>query len=153
MGAVMHSDSNGPDDADVGSALQRLPRPGLEQFIRFGLVGLLNTAVDGGLYFLLTRRLGLGDAEILAKVISYTVAVLNSYMWNRSWTFASRRSPRYTLLPFALVNFFGLAVNSGVMYAGLHLLRLVDGLALILAMSTTFLWNFTMSKLVVFRER
>jgi putative flippase GtrA len=150
---MMHSEAPEPDPESERSLLQGLQRPWLGQFVRFGLVGLLNTAVDGGFYFVLTRWVGLGDQRVLAKAMSYFVAVLNSYFWNRSWTFRSRGATRSTLLPFVLSNLLGLAISSGVMYVGLHPFQLVDGLAVILSMSATFFWNFSISKLVVFRER
>ena len=129
-----------------------LRQPWLMQALRFALVGILNTAVDGGLYFLLTRWLGLGELKILAKAMSYSVAVLNSYYWNRSWTFASRGSPRSTFVPFVLASPLGLAINSGVMYASMHLFGLNDSLAFFLATAVTFFCNFSVNKLVVFRK-
>ncbi|HUW15024.1 MAG TPA: GtrA family protein [Anaerolineae bacterium] len=129
-----------------------LRQPWLMQALRFALVGILNTVVDGGLYFLLTRWLGLGELKILAKAISYSVAVLNSYLWNRSWTFRSRSRSGATFVPFVLANLLGLAINSGVMYAGLHQFGLSDSLAFFLATAVTFFCNFSVNKLVVFRK-
>ncbi|MFH1028287.1 MAG: GtrA family protein, partial [Pseudomonadota bacterium] len=80
------------------------------QAVKFGAVGLLNTALDLGLYFALTRWVGL--AAVFAKSISYGAGILNSFYWNKSWTFRSKASAQSTLLPFILVNLAGLAINT-----------------------------------------
>jgi len=62
----------------------------IEQGAKFLLVGLMNTSIDLGLYYLLTRFVvAFANASIAAKGISYASGVVNSYLWNRSWTFQS----------------------------------------------------------------
>lgn len=34
------------------------------------------------------RWLGFGSAFILAKALTYAIGMLNSFFWNRSWTFS-----------------------------------------------------------------
>lgn len=120
------------------------------QAVKFGAVGLLNTALDLGLYFALTRWIGL--AAVFAKSISYGAGLLNSFYWNKSWTFRSKASTRATLLPFILVNLAGLAINTGVMQLCLKGLQFPEIVALGLATVSTLVWNFTTSKLLVFRK-
>lgn len=58
------------------------------QFFKFGLVGSLNTAIDFGIYFLLTRLLLVFSVHYLwANAISFYVANLNSFIWHKYWTF------------------------------------------------------------------
>ena len=52
--------------------------------IRFGLVGLLNTAI-GFAVILFALRMGAGDYT--ANATGYTAGLALSYMLNRSWTF------------------------------------------------------------------
>ena len=69
------------------------------QAVKFGLVGVLNTAVDW-LVCCLTHGLAyFGDHLTFAKGISYTVGVLNSFFWNKTWTFRSSAKTQSTLLP------------------------------------------------------
>lgn len=124
----------------------------IRQAFKFGLVGVLNTAVDWLVYFALTHGLAYFGAHLtFAKGISYTVGVLNSFFWNKTWTFRSSAATRSTLLPFFVTNLVGLAINTGLMQVCLHTLRLPEILSLIVATLGTLAWNFTLSKLVVFK--
>ncbi len=125
---------------------------GLIQAIKFAGVGLLNTALDLGLYAFLTRRVHWFAGEnTLAKAISYSAGVLNSYLWNRSWTFKAADRSWRSFMPFVLTNLIGLAINAGVLHVGLFVLRIPEWIALILATGVAFLWNFLLSKRIVFK--
>ncbi len=124
----------------------------LGQAARYSVVGLSNTALDAVVYLLLTRWLGLGGAKILAKGLSYTAGTLNSFHWNRSWTFHSRARALTTFLPFVLVSLASLAVNALMMYVGLAIFGQQELPALALATGTTLSLNFLAGKFLVFRR-
>jgi putative flippase GtrA len=125
----------------------------ISQAARFLTVGLLNTALDAAIYYLLTRTVPFfGATPVLAKAISYTVGILNSFFWNRLWTFRSRASASSTLLPYAAANLSGLALNTGTMQLGLKILGLPEGVSFILATGLTTGWNFLVSKFLIFRR-
>ena len=124
----------------------------VKQAVKFGAVGVLNTLVDLGLYFVLTRWLGLAGMPVLAKSISYGAGILNSFAWNRTWTFRSQTSAWKTLIPFVLVNLVGLGMNTGTMQIGLNVLHLPELVSLGLATGLTLAWNFVLSKFVIFRK-
>ncbi len=131
-----------------------LPYPvWLEQATKFLSVGILNTALDICLYFVLTRWIGAFAAwRVVAKGISYEVGVLNSFHWNKSWTFQSEASTLTTLGPFVLANLAALAINAGVMHVCLNAFGLHEIVSLALATGSTFLWNFIISKFVIFKK-
>ncbi len=125
----------------------------IEQGAKFLLVGMMNTVIDLGLYFSLTRFVVvLAEANFLAKGISYSVGMVNSYLWNRSWTFQSDDRSWKTFLPFVLAKLVGMALNTSVLWVGLQLLVLPEIMALLLATGMSFLWNFTVSKFLIFRR-
>jgi putative flippase GtrA len=124
----------------------------LVQAVKFGAVGILNTAIDLGLYFVLTRWLGLGALPIAAKSLSYSAGILNSFLWNKFWTFQSRAGTLATLVPFILTNLVGLGINAGILQLCLKTLHLPELVSLGAATLTTLAWNFVISKFVVFKE-
>lgn len=130
-----------------------LPYPlWLEQAVKFLSVGILNTALDASLYFVLTRWLGFSAFKTLAKSISYGAGILNSFYWNKSWTFQSDTATVAAFVPFVLANLAGLTINAGVMHLCLNVLGLHEVLSLVLATGSTFLWNFTISKFFIFKK-
>lgn len=123
----------------------------VRQAVKFLFIGVLNTALDIGLYLALTRWLGLASLPVVAKSVSYSAGVINSFFWNKSWTFRSKASAWVTLAPFVLANLAGLAVNAGVMQLYLKGLNLPEIVAFGLATASTLAWNFVISKFVIFR--
>ncbi len=69
------------------------------QLLKFGAVGSVNTVLDFGLYFLLTRFVGLFSVHYLwANAIAFYIANLNSFIWNKHWTFKKDTSGAKTWL-------------------------------------------------------
>jgi len=127
--------------------------PWINQAARFLTVGLLNTALDAAIYYALTRGFHFfGDAPVYAKAISYSAGILNSFFWNRMWTFRSGASARSTLFPYTAANLSGLALNTGTLQLCLKVLGLPESLSFILATGLTTGWNFLVSKFLVFRK-
>ena len=99
---------------------------GLWQVIKFGLVGLSNTAVDFGIFILLTRLFdvteGIGIAVI--NVIAFSFAVTNSYLWNKYWTFKQKGKEQLggEISKFLFVSVVGVVLNTIVVYVGTTLL-------------------------------
>jgi putative flippase GtrA len=118
------------------------------EFLRFGLVGIVNTAVDFVVFVLLYRGTGLDP--LLCNVVAFLVAVTNSYLLNHHWTFRGSGS---TLSFFAYVRFA--ALNAGGLVIGTLAILLLGRfmpleLAKLIAAGLTLIWNYTCSKLFVF---
>lgn len=124
----------------------------VKQMIKFSSVGVFNSIVDAAVYFILTRWLGFSGLEVAAKAISYCAGILNSYIWNKNWTFRSSTGVIKTLIPFTITSLIGLTINTGMMQLGLNQLHFHDLLAFIFASGFTIIWNFLMSKFFVFRQ-
>jgi len=135
--------------------METVQRPSLlwlRQAVKFGIVGVLNTGVDLGAYFVLTRWLGMAGLPVEAKAISYSLGIVNSFFWNRTWTFRSQTSAWRTFAPFVLANLVGLGMNAGGMQLGLNVLHQQELVSLALATALTLAWNFAVSKFIIFRK-
>ena len=121
------------------------------QIVKFMTVGVLNTAIDAGAYFALTRWLGLGSALVLAKAIAYMVGMINSFFWNRTWTFGDNGNIWRAVGLFTITHIFALAINAGTMAFVLDVMQLPEIIAVGAATGASFVWNFVLNKLVVFR--
>lgn len=81
---------------------------GLRQpFARFVVVGCLNFIVSLAAFYAAYRLLPPGFAGgrgALANVLAYAAGLLNSFAWNRLWTFRARGSVGVHALKFGLLN-------------------------------------------------
>ena len=114
--------------------VQALPS-GVRQFLKFATVGAMNTAIDWSLAFFLTyytplpRTLGAGFVNLTGapvrpeaaavwctKIISSGTATINSFIWNRRWTFRIRdkRARVRQFAKFVTVNVIGMLLNSTI---------------------------------------
>jgi putative flippase GtrA len=118
------------------------------EFLKFAVVGLLNTGVDVVIFFLLTRT---GIPYAGAQVVSYSCGAANSYLLNKVWTFRSCGLSYAELIRFTTVNL----VSLGISVVVLSLLHDKAGLALAAAKGgatvTALAANFLGNKLWVFR--
>ena len=82
------------------------------RFFRFALVGISGAIVDFGVFNLLSSILGV--VSWVAQAISFTLAVLNNFVWNRLWTYPETRTQSAVkqLSQFALVNVVGLGIRT-----------------------------------------
>jgi len=143
----------------------------------FGLVGVVNTVVDYGV-FLLARAgfdassgaLAAFDAFsgfcrcgsaatltlIASNTISWLVAVTGSYIMNSSITFAAesgRKLKWRAYFAFVLSGVAGWLANTATLLAAAEILLLPVWLAKVVAILASFVVNFSLSHFVVFRSR
>jgi putative flippase GtrA len=93
----------------------------LERFLKFAFVGLIGTVVDFGIFnFLIHFVFHVSKADngpvMIAQLISFTIAVVNNFIWNRYWTYPDSRSHSIwmQLVPFFVVNIGGLLIRAVV---------------------------------------
>lgn len=128
--------------------------------LRFGAVGVMNTAIDFGLLF---AFVGLGVNQYAANYLSTSCAIVFSYFMNRRFTFRSGGSKRREVIPFLLVTLAGLwALQPLVIWLvslGLRPLvaeesgYLVLFVAKLVATVASLVWNYLMYRWVVFTPR
>jgi putative flippase GtrA len=89
--------------------------PPLFEFSKFAVVGVLNSGVDFGILNLLMLITGVssGRGFLAFKSVSVTLGVLNSYLWNKYWTFNTSNSAdaRREFMAFMVVTLIAVGVN------------------------------------------
>lgn len=135
------------------------------QIVKFGLVGISNTLVDFAVLNLLiwTTKIYSGNWLILLNIVSFSAAVVNSYFWNKYWTFQSKdkEKPASEFSKFLFVSIIGAIINSGIVYGVSTyiepLFNLSSGIwvnfAKILATGVALVWNFIGYKFWAFKEK
>lgn len=150
---------------------------------KFALVGLSNAVIDFTLYTALALVLHVPlDKVFLVKYVSGSVAMCNSFYWNRKWTFHSKvkiakSGPKFliaTLISVWAIQpsvvwlftattwgrafgtlWFRLAEVLGVVGLVPHTLTLplvIKTVAFAISVATILIWDFTFYKLWAFKE-
>ncbi len=132
------------------------------QIYRFAIVGLLNTVIDFAVFNLLIIVSGVrsGPGLILINITAVFLAIVNSYILNRTWTFKSSNPNYAAQLPrFLIASLTGMFINIATI--GLFSLLLLPGtnpsyLALngikLLAALLSASWNFISYRYWVFKK-
>jgi len=115
---------------------------------KFSFIGLLNTAVDVAVFATLIWG---GWSPATAHTASTALATLNSFVWNRNWTFrhARRQSDFVRLVKFVTLNLASYGLSLGVLVAaGAQGLTPLDAKAA--ALVITIMVNFAGNRWWVF---
>src|SRR3989338_7550587 len=132
---------------------------------KFILIGFLNTIIDVGIFNLMIIITGVTSGFLIGgvNIPGFSIAVLNSYNWNKRWVFkdTSNTGSHSDFFSFMAVTLGGLLINSSI---AIFLTTYLDPafgmndtqwatLSKILAAMVNFVWNFTGYKLFVFRKK
>lgn len=153
--------------------------PIIWQLAKFIVIGLLNTLVDiGALAYMLylaslsTNHIASNDILFtlfipvafftLYKSISFIIANVNSYFWNKYWTFEAvdEKKSSTEFIQFFIVSFIGFIINvaaSSFIFSSFHQIggMTPDQWALIGAAAGSIsglAWNFIGYKFIVFKK-
>ena len=120
--------------------------------VSFGLIGCVNATVDFVVFSILHLYAGL--PIIPANLISWCVAVTNSYVLNSMFTFAAESGRRLSFaryIAFAATQVGGLIANTITVFVASFFIPVL--IAKLLAIFASFVVDFTLSHLLVFRRR
>ncbi len=133
------------------------------RFLRFAVVGVIGAVVDFSTFNILSGLLHV--PAVWAQAVSFTIAVISNFTWNRLWTYPDSRSKRMSrqLIQFFAVNAIGLAIRTPI-FSGLEApLRnlftdvfpriplftpafLGHNMALAVAVVVVMMWNFFVNR-------
>ena len=133
-----------------------------KRFIKFAIVGTIGFVIDTGTLYLLVFLFHLSNENqrLLAKTISFILAVISNFTWNRRWTYPESRSKPIgrQMAQFFTMNLFGLGIN-------LIVFKIVDSLlvpvvdlklalagAQVAAVTAAMFWNFGANRLVTYND-
>ena len=122
----------------------------LIRFIKFGMVGVINTLVNWIIFFILNA---LGMYYILANIIAYILGTVNSYLWNTLWVFKYKdKASTETTIKFIILNLIGLGLNTGILYVLVDLCNLNKFIGLVITTAIVMIINYIVNKLWVFSK-
>lgn len=130
----------------------------LQQFIKFGIVGLSNTALSYAIYYVcwhILNSLGFtGEPRYLtAQVIAFVIGVLWSFYWNNKMVFRDRDGKAWQALGKAFVSysFTGLFLSNILLVLWVNVLKIPELVAPILNLLISVPINFLLNKYWAFK--
>ncbi len=139
----------------------------LGKLMRFGAIGFLNTGIDLAIFNFLMHVTGIetGIAILIFKSISFSIAVVNSFIWNRYWVFGgaitSQSEEGMKFTKFITVTISGILLNVGMTTLIISFIHPMFGLsqvrwnniAALIATVFNLAWNFVGYYFVVFLSK
>jgi len=134
------------------------------QAAKWVLVGALNTFIDLGVLNGLIWISGIATGLLYSvfKGSSFLLATLNSYFWNKHWTFAKRETvfSSREFSKFLLVTTIGLFINVGIASFVVNIIgpqygigeKMWANVGAFIAVLIAWVWNFLISKFIVFKK-
>jgi putative flippase GtrA len=120
--------------------------------LSFGIVGLVNSAVDFAVFSFAYYYLGL--PIVAANSLAWVVAVSGSYIMNSTITFAAESGRKLEFkryAGFALSQVAGFLANTATVWCLVELAQTPAWAAKVVAIAVSFAVNFSLSHFVVFR--
>ena len=124
----------------------------LVKLVKFGITGVMNTAVDFLVYTLLVSFFSMG--LYVSQIISYSCGMLNSYVVNRKWTFSTKNGFfSGDLVRFIVLNLSMMLLGMGIIYVCTQKLMFHKLVAKLISTLLVLIINFLISNFWVFRSR
>lgn len=119
------------------------------QLVKFGIVGLSNTAVTAAALFILISLLKVDP--LVANPIGYILGLINSFIFNKFWTFKSSSHPLREALLFLIV--FAISFTPQFfLYKYLLNIGFSELIATAVGMVVYTMINFIGNRLLTFKE-
>lgn len=132
------------------------------RFVRYGLVGVLNTILSFGIFNFLIWISGItrGIEITFFSVITFAIVVTHSFFWNKFLVFKSGGAAHHEYVKFFTVSTTTALVNVGIISLLVNGIgapeevdpRLWANIAVLITIPLSVLGNFTGYALLVFRE-
>lgn len=119
-------------------------------FIKFAIVGVMNTLLNWIIFFFLNN---IGVYYIVSNIIAYTISTIHSYFWNSIWVFKySEGSKAKASLKFILLNIGGLVLNTSILFILVDIFKMDKFIGLVLTTAIVMIINYIFNKIWVFKK-
>lgn len=139
-------------------------RIGFFQLGKYGVIGVLNTLLNAGIYNLLIFTTNIASGLVIDSffAVAFVITVTNSFFWNRYWAFGGTGTETVgkDAFQFFFVSTIVAVINIGILHvivnvigapAGIDL-KIWANIALAFTIITAFLGNFFGYKFIVFKK-
>jgi len=119
------------------------------QIFKFCGVGILNTVVGYGVFFLLVNYL----FYLLALLIAHITGVIHSFLWNKYWVFKSKKINLWEFIKFNVIYAVVFFVNAVALFVCVDRIHADPKLAQLLLLPIITVVSFFGQKLWTFKGK
>jgi putative flippase GtrA len=123
----------------------------LKALSRFSIIGILNTFMDFAVFTIFQSLFGIN--YLVSQIAGFSFGVVNSFIFNKNWTFENRKANKKTVhefLQFITINLISLAITIIFMRFLINKFQLNVYVAKIIVTFIAQIANFLSYKLWVF---
>lgn len=120
------------------------------QFIKFGVVGVFNTLITALVIWILLRKLHASD--YISNILGYIAGLVNSFVWNRKWTFSSNSKIKDTVFKFIITFVISYLLQLGNLYLLLNYTNIDAYYCQLLSIVVYTCINFVLNKYYTFKK-
>jgi len=124
----------------------------IDEFFKFGLVGLLGTFINLFILYIFTEFGGV--YYLVSAIIAFFVAVTHNFILNKLWTFKEKINHLFTkkYIQFFIVSIFSLVINLVFLYIFTEFLNIYYMISQFLSIGISFIANFIGNKIWTFKK-
>jgi len=119
------------------------------QVLKYSLVGIGNTLITWVVIWLLNDILGF--SYIIANPIGYVAGLINSFIWNKNWTFKSTQKVSSSVIRFGVVWLICYLLQLWLVMYLREILTMEDKYITIIGMFFFTVINFILNKFYTFK--
>ncbi|NLP28516.1 MAG: GtrA family protein [Clostridia bacterium] len=120
-----------------------------KQLFKFGIVGIMNTAITALIFLILTSR---GLNPNIAECIGYLAGAVNSYFLNNYWVFTAKDKSKEVLIKFIVVNLLTLGLSNILLLFFMNKLNINERYVQIYLRPITMIFNYILNKFWTFKK-
>jgi putative flippase GtrA len=117
------------------------------QLIKFCCVGILNTIVGYGAFFILVNYL----FYLVALLIAHIIGMIQSYIWNKYWIFKTKKFNLGEFIKFNLIYIVVFVVNAVALFVFVDIIHVNPKLSQLLLLPIITIFTFFGQKLWTFK--
>ncbi len=122
----------------------------IKQALKYGVVGVGNTIITAVVIWIMMKLLGFSD--VISNITGYIAGLLNSFIWNKQWTFKSSIGWVSSAVRFGLVFVVCYLMQLGVLLYLNKNLTIDTYYNQLIAMVFYTVINFIMNKYFTFKS-
>ena len=117
-----------------------------EQIMKFGVVGVIATLIDWGIFAVCTRVFHIHYA--ISNVIGFSISVIFNYWASVKWVFDvnKEKDSKRNFVLFIIFSVIGLGLNELILFICIDKIHIMDLISKVIATAIVMVFNFVTRK-------